>query len=177
MENQVFGDWLVWKALWVALVASMIIYGFRPLQQWRYRHIPGPPPIWLVGNLLELEAKGRVKAMRDWGARYGPVYKYFQGGTMFVVVADVAAARAVHLHHHSRPPVLSFFTEGVEGARDMQSLAMTEGPLWQALRQAWQTVFLPDSIRGYIELINRSAAHLVEAFAHAQKSGEVVDVW
>lgn len=26
----------------------------------------------------------------------------------------------------------------------MQSLAMTEGPLWQALRQAWQTVFLPD---------------------------------
>ncbi len=26
----------------------------------------------------------------------------------------------------------------------MKSLAVTEGPLWQALRQAWQTVFLPD---------------------------------
>lgn len=29
-------------------------------------------------TIAELEAKGRVKAMRDWGARYGPVYKYFQ---------------------------------------------------------------------------------------------------
>lgn len=31
-----------------------------------------------ASTIAELEAKGRVKAMRDWGARYGPVYKYFQ---------------------------------------------------------------------------------------------------
>ena len=26
-----------------------MIYGFHPLKRWRYRHIPGPPPKWLIG--------------------------------------------------------------------------------------------------------------------------------
>lgn len=45
---------------------------------------------------------------------------------------------------HKRAMYAQGWGAGVEGARDMQSLAMTEGPLWQALRQAWQTVFLPE---------------------------------
>ncbi len=46
----------------------------------------------------------------------GGSWAALQGGTMFVVVADAAAARAVHLRNHARPPVLSFFTEGMLSA-------------------------------------------------------------
>lgn len=33
------------------------------------------------------------------------------------------------------------------------------------------------SVRGYVDLINSSADHLLEAFAKAEKAGVVQDIW
>ncbi len=35
----------------------------------------GPPPIWLVGNLLDVLRMSFPKAAQHWRKRYGPVFK------------------------------------------------------------------------------------------------------
>lgn len=73
-----------------ALIAAMqiIIDGFHPAARWRLRHIPGPPPLWVVGNTLEVAAQQYFlfKAWEVWGRKYGKVFKWFWGPQPVVAV-------------------------------------------------------------------------------------------
>lgn len=133
--------------------------------------------MWLVGNALELVRKQRPNALADWAKQYGPVYKFFQGGTVVIVIADAAAARTVNMRNHSRAPLLTVFS-GKEAEHDKVGLLIADsGPYWQSLRQAWQAMFHPDSLKGYVGFINTSADHLVDALAPSAKSGQPIEIW
>lgn len=94
-----------------------------------------------------------------------------------VVVSEPAAARTVNTHNHSRAPLLTFFA-GDEAEFDDDGIFFTEsGPYWQALRQVWQTMFHPDSLKGYIGFINHSVDQFVDVLAPMAKSGEDVEIW
>lgn len=170
-----------WLASWQGLLAlfmfAVFIYGWHPIKRIQYRHIPGPPPLWLIGNLLGLVKKERPQALEEWAKTYGPIFKFFQGGSVVVVVSDPEAARSVNMQNHSRPPLLTFFA-GEEAVHDDAGIFFTDsGPYWQSLRQAWQCMFHPDSLRGYIGFINHSADQFVESLAPMAKSGEDVEIW
>mmetsp|Transcript_1357 Transcript_1357/g.4048 ORF Transcript_1357/g.4048 Transcript_1357/m.4048 type:complete len:577 (-) Transcript_1357:297-2027(-) len=168
---------VTWQSVLFAIAVALFIYGWRPVQRWKYRHIPGPPPVWLIGNLPGLLRMDRPVALQQWAKEYGPIFKIFQGGTLVVVVADAAAARTVNMRNHSRPPFLTILA-GEQAQRDKLGLLFADnGPYWQSMRQAWQAMFHPDSLRGYIGFINQSADHLVEALAPAAQSGSEVEVW
>lgn len=33
-----------------AALAALVVWGFNPVARWRYRHLPGPKPGWLLGE-------------------------------------------------------------------------------------------------------------------------------
>ena len=45
----------------------------------RFSMLTGPPPTWMVGNLLPIMKLGFPQAMQKWAAEYGGVFKIFQG--------------------------------------------------------------------------------------------------
>jgi len=132
----------------------------------------------MFGNLADIVRLGRPEAFHKWALEYGPVFKVFQGGTVIVVVADAAGARAVNMRNHSRGISLSNFA-GAEEQRERLGIIPADGggPYWQALRQAWQTMFHPESLRQYMGFINMSSERCADALQPACESGDTVEVW
>lgn len=43
--------------------------------------IPGPPPLPILGNLLDLDRSNTIKSFNDLGKKYGPLYKLRLAGS------------------------------------------------------------------------------------------------
>ena len=69
----------------LALQAAWV-YSLNLVQRWRYRHIPGPPPKWLLGNATEIQAKMKHGAYEEWAKKYGPVCRIFIGMKPLVII-------------------------------------------------------------------------------------------
>ena len=98
--------------IYASLAFVLFIYGFRPVQRWRLKHIPGPKPAWLFGNLAEIVKLGKHEAFHRWGKAYGGVCKIFEGGIPSVVVTDVKLTRYYWiLYSHDSISAIYFFFE------------------------------------------------------------------
>lgn len=76
------------KAVW--------IYGHNPVARWRYRHIPGPKPRWMLGNALELKAKMAHVAYTEWAEQYGPIFRIFICLKPYVVITGKPQPCTLH---------------------------------------------------------------------------------
>ena len=76
------------------IVQAVWVYGCNPVQRWRYRHIPGPRPAWMLGNAVTMRRKMAHVAYEDYMAVYGPVFRIFIGMQPFVVISGEALHRA-----------------------------------------------------------------------------------
>jgi hypothetical protein len=84
---------MILYCLCATLALILFIYGLRPAQRWRFRHIPGPNPSWLLGNLGEIVKMGKHEAFRHWGKMYGGIYKIMEGSIVSIVVNDPQLGR------------------------------------------------------------------------------------
>ena len=95
-------------------IVQIVVYGFNIYQRWRFRHLPGPRPTWLGGNLdqvhqfvihacMSLIRHVKAKTVKpvmmqlnvpfdshikinEWAQQYGPLFKIFVGHTPVVIV-------------------------------------------------------------------------------------------
>ena len=65
------------------------VYGLNLVQRWRYRHIPGPPPKWLLGNAAEIQARMMHGSYEQWAKKYGPVCRIFMGMRPLVIITGL----------------------------------------------------------------------------------------
>ncbi len=68
----------------------MIWQGLNLVERFRYRHIPGPRPRFMLGNGLDIYLRFKFfipQALGTWGAEYGPVFKWWLGLQPIVVSA------------------------------------------------------------------------------------------
>ncbi|KAI7837331.1 hypothetical protein COHA_008846 [Chlorella ohadii] len=156
-------------------IALLILYGFHPITRWRFRHIAGPRPAWLVGNLAEMLSKGQVEAAARWGQLYGPIWCFWLGAVPVVMTDDPHIARKIVVRP-VRHKIYSLHV-GDEERFESNNIVFINHAMWKETRNAWQPFFSPSAVLKNDELMARSAAKLVRHLAPAAQQGQPVDVW
>mmetsp|Transcript_3835 Transcript_3835/g.7030 ORF Transcript_3835/g.7030 Transcript_3835/m.7030 type:complete len:98 (-) Transcript_3835:324-617(-) len=96
MELSKLLPWFLGALLTAAL--AVYIYGLNLVSRWRFRHLPGPKPRWLVGNLFDFTKDGIHKQRLSWQREYGPIFVFWFGRRPAVSVSDPEAARKIVLY-------------------------------------------------------------------------------
>eukprot|EP00197_Chlamydomonas_leiostraca_P011163 CAMPEP_0202861766 /NCGR_PEP_ID=MMETSP1391-20130828/3054_1 /ASSEMBLY_ACC=CAM_ASM_000867 /TAXON_ID=1034604 /ORGANISM="Chlamydomonas leiostraca, Strain SAG 11-49" /LENGTH=89 /DNA_ID=CAMNT_0049541201 /DNA_START=115 /DNA_END=380 /DNA_ORIENTATION=+ len=65
-------------------VCGVAYLAFSPITRWRYRKIPGPTGLPLVGNLVDMVRYDTTPYLQMCQAKYGPVFKVWWGATPWV---------------------------------------------------------------------------------------------
>lgn len=162
----------------LAALGLLIIYGLRPVQRWRFRHIPGPPIGWMIGNLAEIVRLGRHEAFRAWGIRYGPVFRVVEGGVVTVVVQDAQLAHKVAgrmANRHSIPHLESGEEERL--FKTAAGILFARGAHHRGLRAAWQPMFHSKSLEGFMGIMDDAALRLLGQLEEGATTGCTVDIW
>ncbi len=85
------------------------MYGLNLVQRWQYRHIPGPPPKWLLGNAAEVQDKMMHGSYEQWAKEYGPVCRIFMGMLPIVIITGPCLGP----HCQQQPCSLHLFLQAV----------------------------------------------------------------
>lgn len=182
-----------------AIIVSVLLPWLSYL--WRYRNIPGPLPLPVVGNALSMLRMGLPDYLLACSEKYGKTFKVSVGSRRIIVTADPKVARHVTSHAMNRNLMPSmrvddgtlFFQHGLFGARYACSqwgtgAACNSPPVhlpnpypdaasynreekWHTLRPAWQPAFQKNSLEAYADCMNRSAVSLAEQLSTTAGTG------
>ncbi|XP_030402520.1 cytochrome P450 2F5-like [Gopherus evgoodei] len=127
--------------LWLLLgLSCLVVCLHRKGQQKRGCLPPGPRPLPLLGNLLQLDTKDMVKSLLKLSERYGPVYTLHLGSRRVVVlcgyqvVKEALVDQAEEFSGRGDLPVVFRFTQG-------NDIVLSNGEKWKVLRRfALQTL-------------------------------------
>lgn len=65
--------------------------------KWRFRHIPGPPTSFPLGNMKTIQKKEIFRAHQDWSAEYGDVCRVFMVRRPVILVTGKHLRRVFRL--------------------------------------------------------------------------------
>eukprot|EP00798_Chlamydomonas_sp_ICE-L_P015903 gene15903-22036_t len=175
---------LTWGTVSAVAVLLLVVHvAFSPIARWRLRHIPGPMPWPVLGNLVKMRSMGSSVFFEHCARCYGPVFQVSMGRTPILVITDpelVNRAGSRILNHWM------FTTGSLQGiALEMEQagLLAARGDYWRLVRRLWQPAFSPASLRGYIPLmddvLSKFTASLDAKVAAAESAGQrlSMDIW
>lgn len=70
----------------VFAIFILIAYFYRKHKKYVESLPPGPPPTFILGNLLQLDRQDPRKTFVEWHKKYGPAYTFWVGHTPNVFV-------------------------------------------------------------------------------------------
>ena len=157
-----------------------MIYGYHPIDRWRFRHIPGPPIRWLVGGLPEIAARGLAEAYAEWASQYAKdgVFKVFWGGYGHVVVVDPELMRRAFTSSSRKYDVPLLLPSKDDQEMFNNNMLFANGQKWKEMRNVWTPFFTRTKLEAYfpamLRSIDRLEHHLDIAAAH---QGQSIDLW
>ncbi|KAI9926564.1 hypothetical protein AWENTII_006854 [Aspergillus wentii] len=129
----------------VSLLLLCVIYAWHRQKQ---RLPPGPTPLPLIGNILQLPNKAPWEAMKELGAKYGPIMTVKFGFRTVIILNTRDAARDLLEKranvYSSRPRMISF-SEYL--FRNTIPVAMPYTPEWLALHRLQLRILNPRAAR------------------------------
>jgi cytochrome P450 len=138
--------------------------------------LPGPRPLPLVGNLLQLDAERFHLQLEAWCAEFGPCYRLLMGSRLTMVLADHEATAAVL---RDRPDGFRR-TERMETiGREMGLLPGVfgvNGEVWKRQRRMVMAGFDPAHVRRYHPALVIVADRLGQRWAGAAERGADIDL-
>ena len=141
----------------------------RPL-----RELPGPRPLPLVGNLLQLEATRLHRILQRWAQQFGPLYRLRVIGRDVLVVADgelIAEVLRNRPEGFARRRALrnAMLELGIDGVFN------AEGPGWRRQRKLAMYALNTAHMREFFERLDQVTARLQRRWEAAARSGARVD--
>lgn len=100
----------------------------------RYKELPGPPGLPLLGNLFQFRFDAMHQKLERWADVYGPLYRFRLGPKKLAVLSDVDAIKRIH---RDRPDMFRR-TRAVEAcSREMKIAGVfsVEGDDWRRQRK------------------------------------------
>ena len=84
-------DWIISfltiKTLLVGLLAGLLVKWITDRR--KYKLPPGPTPLPIVGNMLQIRTEMMHDQLLEWSKKFGPVISVYFGPTLIVVVNDI----------------------------------------------------------------------------------------
>ncbi|KAI8468880.1 MAG: cytochrome P450 [Monoraphidium minutum] len=167
-------------AIVAVFIAAIVVDGFMIPQRLRLRHIPGSPPKWLVGHILEAKRHDLFlfNMWEEMGARYGKVFKWFWATQPVITVRDPELARLICIKHFRAFPSRSmFYPPQPRVYNDVLSsgLVFAKGAYWSSVRGALQPLFHATGLAAYHKITSGAVSELEESLAAAAAEGTPVD--
>lgn len=149
------------------LLIAVVVWGFNPRDRFKYRHIPGPPPAWLFGNLREVNKLGGMHvALLKWTRECGPVFKFFLGRHVLIVVSDPDLIKSIGTKHfmrfHDRSSSMYLAGSSEADTTSNFGILTAKGKYWTGLRAACEPMFHTSSLNTFAPLMNTAAVRLTE---------------
>ncbi|KAH7711212.1 Protein CYP-33C9 [Aphelenchoides avenae] len=124
-------------------LALVVYYIYWNFYEKRRRLPPGPTPLPLIGNLLELSKcpPGEDKFI-EWRKRYGDVYTYWNGEEPIVSIAEIGKIQEAFVKDADScagRPMNSVMDDFIRGAYG--GVIFSEGNLWRDMRRFALHVF------------------------------------
>ncbi len=138
--------------------------------------LPGPRPLPVVGNLLQLDATRLHLQLEAWCAEFGPYYRLRMGSRDTLVVAD----------HEATAAALRDRPDGFQRTERMQTIGAEMGLLpgvfaangddWKRQRRMVMAGFDPTHVRRYHPALVTVADRLGQRWAAAAQAGADIDL-
>lgn len=144
----------------------------------RIRDLPGPRPLPLLGNILQV-TPGRIhQDIERWSARYGPLLQARLGRIPVLVVADHQAVGAILRDRPDgfrRPAASAAIGVEMGGA---PGLFDAEGAAWRQQRRMVMHGFAPAAIKAYFPALVKVALRLQRRWdaAAAAAAGQAIEL-
>ncbi len=141
----------------------------------RLEDLPGPRPLPLVGNALQIERTTMHRTIEAWAAEYGPMFLLRTGSQKILVVTDPKVAEPLY---RARPDTYrrpSLIEEVFEELR-VAGVFSAEGEAWRAQRRLAMEALSQRHLRGFFPSLSRVAERLLRRWGTAADAGLTVDV-
>jgi len=142
----------------------------------RFADLPGPRPLPIVGNALQIKLDRVHLDLEAWAREYGPVFKARLGPTDVLVLSEHEVINAVM---RDRPEGFSRPTSLDKIVREMgvqPGLFNAEGAVWHAQRRMVMSAFSPTHVRAYFPVLLKVALRLKGRWLKAAQAKQPIDL-
>jgi cytochrome P450 len=146
----------------------------RPLRQ--LDDLPGPKPLPLLGNSLQVKLPRLHLDVEQWVKTYGPIIKAHLGPTRFMIVSDHALITTLLRDRPEgfRRPTMLYDIIVEMGIKP--GVFSAEGQSWQNQRRMVMASFSPGNVRGYFPALLRVTQRLQKRWSYAATHGQCIDL-
>ena len=142
----------------------------------RYRDLPGPRGLPLVGNGHQVRATRFHQQLEDWAEEYGPVFRLRIGPRRLLVTRDAGAVSAIL---RDRPEGFRRPTRQGNLMREMgfeQGLFFANDEAWQRQRRMVMSAFNPAHVKAYFPSLLTVTGRLETRWRAAERAGRAIDL-
>ncbi len=147
-----------------------------PVQPLRLHQLPGPRPLPVLGNLLQLDTPRMHQQLEAWCREFGPVFQLRLGRQRTLVCGDHEAIAAAL---RDRPEGFRRTTRMEEIGAEMglpPGVFAAHGDAWRRQRRMVMAGFDPAHVRRYHPALQRVAQRLAGRWARAAQAGAEIDL-
>ncbi|CAF4032085.1 unnamed protein product [Rotaria sordida] len=168
-------------AILVTILLILIIsYGWHIHRAYSFftrLNIPGSPPRFFVGNLLEiLESKRLSLKIQEWTKKYGRIFGYFEGHTPILVISDPDILQDVFIKSFSIFSSRRELPFADPHAKNVQ-LFIANGLRWRRQRFVISPTFSSLKLKQMSPLINRSIDSFMTKLAEQHRCDQPFDIY
>lgn len=141
--------------------------------------IKGPPPTFLLGNLLDLyrlkPGQTRARVFMEWVSKYGLVFGYFEGLYPVLYVANPDTLQQILQTDFNNFVNRPFRDDHFGG--ELGDTFNNRGQRWKRVRSVLSPVFSPANMRQVAPSVNEKVQLLIGKFKEISSKSEGFDIY
>ena len=168
----------------VTLAAAALGYAPMLLDLWRYRHVPGPLPVPVIGTMWRTGGQNLHRTYLALERKYGRVFKLFYANKCVIVVFDVDSIREIGLRKFScftnrpaAPPKMMAVLSEKERQPQIHGMLFARDAYWKGIRSTAHSILHNvEQLSSFCPLMKETAEELADRLDKV-KEGEPIDIW